>query len=149
MTTLINTGNLYQQDRCLWAKTMAILLKERQLEQLDCQNLIKEIEDMGRSQKKSLKRNLEVLLMHLLKWKYQPHKQSNSWRLSIDEHRARILDQFSESPSLKRHFDLVLGGAYERARKEASIETTIDLSRFPKLNPFSKEEILDQEFLPK
>lgn len=128
---------------------MADLLKERRLDQLDCQNLIKEIEDMGRSQKKSLKRNLEILLMHLLKWKYQPHKQSNSWRLSIDEHRERILKQLKESPSLKRHFDLVLDEAYGRARKEASIETSIDISRFPALNPFLKEEILDQEFLPK
>ncbi|XMT28347.1 DUF29 domain-containing protein [Synechocystis sp. PCC 6803 substr. GT-T] len=145
----MNTKNLYQQDRCLWAKTMADLLKERRLDQLDCQNLIKEIEDMGRSQKKSLKRNLEILLMHLLKWKYQPHKQSNSWRLSIDEHRERILKQLKESPSLKRHFDLVLDEAYGRARKEASIETSIDISRFPALNPFLKEEILDQEFLPK
>lgn len=149
MVTQLDTKNLYQQDRCLWAKTMATFLKERQLDQLDCHNLLKEIEAMGRSQKKSLKRNLEILLMHLLKWKYQPHKQSNSWRLSIDEHRERILDQFEESPSLKRHFDLVLDEAYERARKEASIETTIDLSRFPVLNPFLKEEILDQEFLPK
>ncbi|AGF53064.1 sll0742 [Synechocystis sp. PCC 6803] len=149
MVTQMNTKNLYQQDRCLWAKTMADLLKERRLDQLDCQNLIKEIEDMGRSQKKSLKRNLEILLMHLLKWKYQPHKQSNSWRLSIDEHRERILKQLKESPSLKRHFDLVLDEAYGRARKEASIETSIDISRFPALNPFLKEEILDQEFLPK
>lgn len=148
MVTQIDTRNLYQQDLCLWATTMADLLKERQLDQLDCQNLIKEIEAMGRSQKKSLKRNLEILLMHLLKWKYQPHKQSNSWRLSIDEHRERILKQFEESPSLKRHFDLVLDEAYGRARREASIETTIDLNQFPVLNPFLKEEILDEEFLP-
>ncbi|MBE9204226.1 DUF29 domain-containing protein [Synechocystis salina LEGE 06099] len=149
MVTQIQTKALYEQDFCLWANTMAELLREHQIDSLDRQNLIKEIEDMGRSQKKALQRNLEVLLMHLLKWQYQPHKQSNNWRYSIREHRERILEQLQESPSLKRHFDLVLDAAYARARKEASIETSINLDAFSMVNPFTKDEILDEYFLPR
>ncbi|WLT40001.1 DUF29 domain-containing protein [Synechocystis sp. B12] len=87
--------------------------------------------------------------MHLLKWKYQTHKRSSSWEISIRGHRERILDQFEESPSLKRHFDLVLDKAYKRARTQASIETSLDISTFPVINPFLKEKILEKNFLPK
>lgn len=148
MVTQLKTKTLYEQDFCLWAETMADLLKNRQADQLDLQNLIQEIETMGRSLKKSLQSNLEVLLTHLLKWKYQTHKRSSSWEISVREHRRRILEQFRESPSLKRYFDLVFEQAYEQARKQASIETSLHITTFPVSNPFPKEKILEEDFLP-
>jgi len=55
------------------------------LTQLDLKNLIEEIETMGRSEKKALRSNLEVVVMHLLKCKYQIEKRSGSWRATIRE----------------------------------------------------------------
>ena len=103
---------------------------------------------MGRSEKNALESNLIVLLMHLLKWKYQPEEQSGSWRGSIREHRRRILKAFKNSPSLKRYFEVVFDESYQEARKQAADETELSLNTFPKNCPFKIEEILDPEYLP-
>lgn len=94
MVTHINIKTLYEQDFNLWLETTANLLKTRQLEQLDYDNLIEEIESMERGDKRALESNLEQVLIHLLKWKYHPTKQTNSWRYSIAEHSLRLNRSF-------------------------------------------------------
>ena len=140
--------NLYDKDYYLWLEETIQLLQEGRLTDLDIFNLIEEIKDMGRSEKNALESNLIVLLMHLLKWKYQPEKQSGSWRRSIREHRRRILKAFKNSPSLKRYFEVVFDESYQEARKQAADETELSLNTFPKNCPFKIEEILDPEYLP-
>ncbi len=139
---------LYDKDYYLWLEKTVRLLKEGRLTELDINNLIEEIEDMGRSEKNALESNLIVLLMHLLKWKYQPEKQSGSWRGSIREHRRRILKAFKNSPSLKRYFEEIFEESYQEARKQAADETELSLNIFPETCPFKVEEILDSEYLP-
>ncbi len=140
--------NLYNKDYCLWLEETVQLLREGRLTELDINNLIEEIEDMGISQKNALESNLIVLLMHLLKWKYQPEKQSGSWRGSIREHRRRILKAFKNSPSLKRYFEGIFDESYQEARKQAADETELSLSTFSENCPFTIEQILDSEYLP-
>ena len=86
MTKLPETisPNLYEQDFLLWIETTANLLRAGKLTEIDIANLIEEIESMGRSEKRELKNRLIVLLMHLLKWKYQPGKRSESWKNTIN-----------------------------------------------------------------
>lgn len=139
---------LYEKDYCLWLEEMAHLLREGKLKDLDISNLIEEIEDMGRNEKNALESNLIVLLMHLLKWKYQPQKQSGSWRRTIREHRRRILKAFRNSPSLKRYFEEVFDESYEEAKKQAADETELSLNIFPINCPFSTEQILNSDYLP-
>ena len=69
--TSISHRELYEQDFCQWVEQAVKLLSENRLSELDRENLIEEIGDMGRSEKLSLESNLEVVLMHLLKYKYQ------------------------------------------------------------------------------
>lgn len=80
-------AELYEQDFCLWAEATALLLKDGQFSVLDLAHLIEEIEDMGGSQKRAVLSNLRVLLLHLLKYKYQAAKRSQSWLNTIVEHR--------------------------------------------------------------
>ncbi len=150
MTTKVNidTATLYEEDFCLWLKTTAELLKNRQLENLDYDNLIEEIETMGRSERNALKSNLIVVLMHLLKYKYQPQKRSTSWLSSIFEHRRRLMEAFKTSPSLKRYYEEVFDECYQYAVKQASIETSLPLEHFPNTSPFTTEETIDFDFLP-
>ena len=150
MTTNINvdTATLYEEDFYLWLERTAELLKNRQLENLDYDNLIEEIEAMGRSEKHSLESNLIVVLMHLLKYKYQPQKRSRSWLSSIFEHRRRLIKAFKTSPSLKRYYQEVFDECYKYAVKQASIETGLSLNIFPNTSPFTTEETLDFDFLP-
>jgi Domain of unknown function DUF29 len=45
-------------------------------DELGLDNLVEEIEALNRSEKREVESRLEVLLMHLLKWHYQPEHQS-------------------------------------------------------------------------
>ncbi len=148
MVTQINIKTLYEQDFNLWLEETANLLKTRQLEELDYDNLIEEIESMGRSDKRALESNLEQVLIHLLKWQYQSNKRTNSWRYSIAEHRSRLKKIFKQSPSLKRYYDEVLEECYQEARFLASEETGLNIKTFPETLPFIKEQILNPNYLP-
>ncbi|MFK0731097.1 MAG: DUF29 domain-containing protein [Gloeotrichia echinulata GP01] len=140
------TNNLYAQDYQLWLEHTASLLRTNKFSELDLENLIEEIESMGRSDKNTLRSNLRVLLMHLLKYKFQPQNRSNSWLYTIYEHRQRLQEAFLDSPSLKSYYLEVFDYCYQHARKEASIETGLPLSIFPQQCPFSVDEILDADF---
>ncbi len=140
--------NLYEQDFCLWLEETAALLKARKFEKLDVENLVEEIECMGRSEKKSVESNLEVILVHLLKYKYQPKKRSNSWRVTLLEHRRRLKRDFRISPSLKRYFLEIFADCYQGARKLASVATAMAITTFPRESPFTPEQVLDEDFLP-
>ena len=148
MQTAIKTVNLYDRDYCLWLETTAQLLKNRQLNDIDFEHLIEEIEAMGRSEKNALESNLMVILMHLLKYKYQPEKRSNSWKYTLREHRNRIKKAFKSSPSLKPYFETIFSDCYQEARKLAADETGLSLETFPKESPFAFEATLNPDYLP-
>lgn len=148
MQTSTDRATLYDRDYSLWLETTAQQLRSRQLGNLDLDNLAEEIEAMVKSEKRALKSNLEVVLMHLLKYKYQPQKRTNSWRYTIFEHRDRLQQAFQDSPSLRPYFDTIFDECYKVARKKAAIETEMKLDRFPELSPFSTVETLDEEYLP-
>jgi hypothetical protein len=142
------TETLYEQDYYLWLDLTASLLRDGRLSELDIPNLIEEIQDMRRSQKDALESNLVVVLMHLLKYKYQPKRRSNSWRLTIFEHRRSLRKAFKSSPSLKRYFTDVFDESYQDARLEASLETELPLDIFPTESSFTPEEALNPNYLP-
>jgi Domain of unknown function DUF29 len=141
-------SGLYERDFYLWLQGTIKSLTEGRYMELDIPNLIEEIEAMGRSERSSLKSNLVIILLHLLKWKYQPTKRSVSWELSIIEHRRRLRDIFENSPSLKRYFEDCFGECYEDARKQARIETQLAIASFPNSSPFTTSQCLDEDFLP-
>ena len=139
--------NLYEQDFCLWIKATAQQLKEGKFNQIDIPNLVEEIESMGRSEKRELKNRLIVLLMHLLKWEYQPEKRSQSWRSTIAEQRICIESLLEDSPSLQPLILEVFDNCYEKACQKAADETGIKLNFFPKQSPFTLEETLKVSFV--
>lgn len=98
---------------------------------------------MGRSEKRAVKSNLVILLLYLLKYKYQPTKKTNSWKASIREHRRRLRDDFQVSPSLKRYFEEVFDGCYQDAREQAADETGLSKDTFPTKSPFTPSEALN------
>ena len=147
-TLVMTNSSLYDRDYYLWLETTAKQLREGRLSEVDRANLIEEIESMGRSEKSALISNLQIILMHLLKHKYQPEKRSNSWLFNIFEHRDRVLEAFEISPSLKPYFREVFAKCYTKARKKASLETGLPISTFPTESPFTPEETLDTEYLP-
>jgi hypothetical protein len=145
-TTAITS--LYDQDFYLWLQTTINLLKQGKFAEVDLENILEELESMGRSEKNAIKSNLRILVMHLLKYKYQPEKRTNSWRYTITEHRQRLQDTFKTSPSLYRFFEDIFNESYQNARKLASDETGLSINLFPPESPFTVEEVLNPDFLP-
>ncbi len=144
---IANPNSLYERDFYLWIQTTAEQLKEGKFNEIDIQNLIEEIESMGRSEKRELKSSLIVLLMHLLKWQYQPEKRSESWRSTISEQRICIEELLEDSPSLQPVILEIFDDCYQKARVKASDETGIKLNFFPKESPFTLEETLKASLL--
>ena len=140
---------LYQTDFDLWLQETANLLRNGDMEKLDCENLAEEIEDMAGSRKDALESNLIKVLQHLLKWKYQPQKRTNSWKASITEHSLRLNKAFKKSPSLKPYFEQVFAECYQDARLITAQETGLDIHVFPEICPFAQADVLNPQYLPK
>ncbi len=136
----------YDTDVYEWTKEQADALRRRAANELDWDNLAEEIESLGIGNRHQIKSRLEMLILHLLKWKYQPEWQCGGWRGSILEARHRLEDLLEESPSLRPLPAEYLPKAYARARRKALAET--GLYRLPEDCPWTIEQILDEDFLP-
>lgn len=143
-----DSATLYEQDYLSWLTETARLLRSRQFSDVDIANLVEELEDMGRSEKRALESNLEILLRHLLKYQYQPERRSNSWRFTILEHRDRIDKAFRDSPSLRPYCASIFADCYSLARKKAAVETGLPLTTFPERASYTIESTLNPDFLP-
>lgn len=134
----------YEKDFFKWTKHQASLLKKRDLEHLDIQNLIEEIKSLGRSDKRALRNHLIVLLLHLLKIEFQPDGKGNSksWESSVWNASLDIKFLIEDSPSLKNELVKFFSEAYEISREKASIETQMNIQKFPIECPWSLEEVL-------
>lgn len=139
----------YDADFYGWTQEQASLLRAGQLAELDVEHLIEEIESMGRSERRQLTNRFELLLMHLLKWHYQPDRceiDGKSWLRTIREQRRKVPKLIRDNPSLKPHLGDYVRDAYDDARFSDSDET--GLSALPEICPYTLEQILDPEFLP-
>lgn len=138
----------YQADFFGWTQEQADLLKAGRFDRLDISHLIEELKIMGASERRELLSRLEELLMHLLKWQYQPGLRGASWEVSIIKQRDALEDLFEASPSLRSRLTEVFDKAYRRARVYASKETGLALSIFPQGCAWGIEDVLRDDFWP-
>ncbi len=138
----------YDSDFYLWTLHNAELIRQGKFSEVDVENVAEEIESMGRSDKRQLINRLAVLIAHLLKWKFQSDRRSNSWKATIKEQRMQTVDLLDESPSLKHELDLKLARAYQQAVLIAMSETGLDKKTFPATCPFVLDECLNESFFP-
>jgi hypothetical protein len=124
----MQTTTLYDQDFHAWTQQQAKLLRSGALQELDIENLIEEIESLGKQQRQELRNRLGVLLGHLLKWHYQPEARSKSWRATIREQRQQIQRHLKENPSLKPYLSEAIEIAYQTGLNLVDIETPIDFN---------------------
>ena len=138
----------YATDFNLWAQQTAKLLRERRWQDIDLQNLLEEIEDLGKSERRGITSQLTRLLLHLLKWQYQSQRRSDSWLDSITDSRLQIELALKDSPSLKFYPSEQLNKSYQRACRSASKQTGLPLATFPEECPYLLESILNEDWLP-
>ncbi len=151
ITYIDNNKTLYDQDFYLWIQTTIQHLQERNLEQLDIENLIEEIDSMGRSEKKELKTRLVVLIEHLLKLQYwieEKDDNARGWRNTVVEQRRQITYTLADSPSLKAILNDVFLPCYQDAKKDTINKYQLPSNLFPEEPPFSLAQVLNADFMP-
>lgn len=151
MKTPIKTlSTLYEQDFYLWLNTTAKLLKERCFDELDLENLVEEIESMGRSEKRELKSRLIILLEHLLKLKYWESEKvynARGWRNTIIEQRSQLKLILEDSSSLKQDIPILFSDCYHNARELFLQKSNLLEKTIPVESPFTVENVLDPKYL--
>jgi hypothetical protein len=140
--------SLYHADFVQWSDMTAQLLKEGRFDDIDLTHLIEEVEDLGNRHRDALESQLTRLLMHLLKWQFQPQQRSGSWEGSIKESRKQLKRLIRKYPSLRLHLENCWAECYQDAVEDACDETGLPMNEFPASCPYRVEDILIADFLP-
>ncbi|CAN5189379.1 DUF29 domain-containing protein [soil metagenome] len=133
-------------DLYAWAQRQAALLRAGRLDELDLDRIAEEIDDVGNEIYERLESALTVLLMHMLKWDFQPERRSRSWEATIREQRKRVSRLLRENPSLKSKLAEARESAYGYGRDRASGETNIAVERFPETSQYNWQDLMEREF---
>ena len=131
----------YDADFYQWTQQQAALLRQGLLSAVDATNLAEEVESMGKKDRRAIGSHLRNILLHLLKWRYQPERRGSSWTESIGNARDDVEDILADSPSLVPLVESLTAAEYPRARRKAASETGLPLSTFPESCPFTMEQI--------
>ncbi|GBF53883.1 hypothetical protein N0824_01740 [Microcystis sp. 0824] len=154
------SSTAYETDYNQWLKETVKQLRERNFEQVDWDNLIEEIESMGKSDRRALMSLLTRLIEHLLKlayWQEEKKRSGNHWAAAIVNFRAQIQHRLEDSPSLRQELAAMYDKVYPVAIKSVSqlfslnsdahisLEQTLDDNWFPQLKNSSYSSYLNGE----
>ena len=134
---------LYDRDLAVWVEQQIAYLKAREYNKLDIDNLLEELESVGKTERRSMESYFEVMIAHLLKWNYQPSNRCKSWASSINQSRRRILRLLKDSPSLKNYMDTAFKDAFNEGRRTAIEET--GMKDIPLMCPFNVTYAMDEK----
>jgi len=140
--------SLYERDFFEWTQHNSELLRRGCFEQADMEHIAEEIADMGSRDQREMRSYLVRIVKHLLKWKFQPDRRSESWRTSIGDSRIELEGIFEQSPSLLHHAMEAFPSIYPKAVTQAEAETGMRKAQFPADCPFRFEQLLDDGFFP-
>jgi len=120
---------------------------ERELQEGNIQEAttgIRELIDaLARSEKRVLKSQLIRLMMHIIKWKSQPERQSRSWAATIYNAREEISDIQEEVPSLT---NAVLWEMWDRCFRAAKREAEGEMNQKSPVPKLSWEEVFEEKY---
>ena len=136
----------YNTDFYGWIQQQTNLLRSRQFDSLDLENIAEELESLGRSERRALLSQITRLYLHLLNWHYQQDKRSRSWLISIVDARVEIQRLLADNPSFKAWLSEGTMAAYADARTKAQAETGLPIALFPAELPFTWEQAMTEDF---
>lgn len=144
----------YDEDFYAWTQEQARLLRDAARERLntpiDWDHVAGEIEDMGKSDLRTVNSHLARIIEHLLKLEFSPAEDPRGgWRKTVREQRAAAVDTLDDSPSLRRRIDL--SQAFRRGRGYAVDglgQDRVDEDRLPTDCPYTLDQLLDEEWWP-
>jgi sugar-specific transcriptional regulator TrmB len=142
---------LYDTDYNLWVMETVDQLKNKNFDAIDLENLIEEVSDLSRRDKRKLESLLRRLFEHLLKLKYwesQITRNQGHWKGEIRTFRKQINNELKTSPSLKRYLIEILDKCYQDAREIVSDKSQLSINTFPETLIGTMEQVLDENWLP-
>jgi hypothetical protein len=142
----------YERDYYAWIQDQVRALRERRIEDVDWENVAEEVEDLGKSERRTIKSHIARLAEHLLKLQYAQgmSRETNArgWQLSVRGARIAIEELLEDSPSLRRQLPEMLAAAYRSGRLEALRKTRLPDEAIPTSPPWTVEQVLNENFLP-
>lgn len=141
--------SIYEKDYYKWIATTVEQIRQGNFANIDWDNVLEELETLGRSEKRELKSRLIVLIEHLLKlayWSTEREYNARGWNNTIVEQRRQIELLLQDSPSLKPILADLLNDCYTEARKDTSRKTELEIDTFPANPPFTLEQVLDFDY---
>ncbi|WP_052566809.1 DUF29 domain-containing protein [Candidatus Magnetobacterium casense] len=144
----LRAHDLYEVDFYQWAFHNADLLRQGRFTEIDLENIVEELEGMGKNNKRELASRLAVLIMHLLKWQYQPKRRSRSWRETINNQRKDIKLLLEDSPSLKYKIEVIIAKGFIEAKRTFEDETGISAKELPETCQYTFDQLMDYSFRP-
>ncbi len=140
---------LYEIDDNLWLEETVKLLKEKRFNELDLDNLIEELEDLGKSQYLAVRSWLYRIIIHVLLleyWTVEYERNYRHWRSEIRAFRFDLKGRLTTNFTNKLEQDLE--NIYPHAVEYVAEKTGLKLNIFPQNCPYSLAQLLDSDFLP-
>ncbi|MDF5709536.1 MAG: DUF29 domain-containing protein [Nostoc sp. S4] len=123
-----------------WLEETIKCLKTRQLEEVDYENLIEELEDLAKNEKRRVRSLLEQIIRHLLLYQYwdlEKSRNANHWSAEIISFCNQINEDLSASlrNHLQENFRIIYSNALDY------IKAKTKLTNLPELCPYALEQI--------
>jgi hypothetical protein len=142
--------NLYEEDFPLWAERQAALLRAGRFDELDLENLIEEVEDLSRRERKSIESYVETILEHFLKLAFSPaERPRRGWLVTVDKQRVKLARELTAT--LRNHLEAELPALYAGLRRPVTRQLEKDgvrVDALPTACPYPLEQILDPDWYP-
>lgn len=143
----LNSKELYEHEYDRWLTEMVEILKNRDLEKLDYDNLIEELEALGRSEKNAVKSLLLQIIVHLMLyqfWQLEKERNANHWAAEIITFRVQLEDKLTTN--LRNYLAEELSKIYQNAL--LIVQKKTQLNSLPEKCPYSLEQLLDKQWFP-
>jgi hypothetical protein len=145
-----SAGDLYEDDFPLWAERQAALLRARRFDELDLDNLIEEVEDLSRRERKSVESYVDTIIEHLLKAALSPsNRPRRGWLVTIDKQRAKLARELTAT--LRNHLQSELPALYAGIRRPVARqleEDKVSPDALPAVCPYTLDQIIDPDWYP-
>lgn len=141
-------ASLYTTDFYAWAQHQSDYLRLEEFDKIDWQNIAEELQDLGNQTRREVESRLRLIIMHLLKWQWQPDHQSRSWRNTINVQRRDLMRLLKKNPTLRAQLSDFVPDAYAEACEDAFEEMGLLHWTFPADCPYTAEQLVDTEFWP-
>lgn len=147
----VKSASLYDTDYQLWLAQTVTQLRSNDFGHIDLENLIEELESLGKSDQRAISSYLMRLCEHLLKIRYwQSEREAcfRGWDLEVANFRLQIQAILKDSPSLKNYLDESFQAEYKNARKLFLKASQLKADLIPEAPDFTLEQALNEDWLP-